>query len=90
MRGRPSIETPLSLTARHFITFLPENNVQKRCFVCSHTVKREEKCSGTRFHCPGCDVPLCNPSCFKEYCTLKAFRHSDFNKLDKNKSFPKS
>ncbi len=25
-----------------FIAFIPENNVQKRCFVCSHTVKREK------------------------------------------------
>ena len=73
MRGRPSIETVLSLTARRFITFFPGNNVQKRCFVCSHTVKQEEKWSDTRFYCPYCDVPLCNPNCFKEYHTLKAF-----------------
>ena len=42
MRGRPSTEAPLSLDARHFIAFVPGNNVQKRCFVCSHTVKREK------------------------------------------------
>ena len=28
--------------------------------------------SDTRFYCPDCDVPLCNPNCFKEYHTLKA------------------
>ena len=40
MKGRPSTESPLRLTARHFIAFIPEGNVEKRCFVCSHTVKR--------------------------------------------------
>ena len=43
MSGRPSTETPLRLTARHFIAFILGNNVQKCCFVCSHTVKREKK-----------------------------------------------
>ena len=73
MRERPSTDTSLRLTARHFIAFTPGDNVKKRCFVCSHTVKRETKRSGTRFNCPDCDVPLCNPTCFKEYHTLKAF-----------------
>jgi hypothetical protein len=72
-RERPSTDCPLRLTARHFIAFIPGNNVQKRCFACSHTVKREKKRSDTRFYCPDCDVPLCNPNCFKEYHTLKAF-----------------
>jgi hypothetical protein len=73
MKGRPSIDCPLRLTARHFVAFIPGDNVQRRCFVCSHTVKREKKRRDTRFYCPDCDVPLCNPDCFKEYHTLKAF-----------------
>ena len=73
MSGRPSTETPLSLTARHFIALIPGNNVQKRCFVCSHTVKREKERSDTRFYRPDCDVSLCNPNCFKECHTWKAF-----------------
>ena len=73
MRGKPSTDSPLRLTARHFIAFIPGDNVQRRCFVCSHTVKREKKRSDTRFYCPDCDVPLCNPTCFKEYHTLSAF-----------------
>jgi hypothetical protein len=72
-RERPSTDCPLRLTARHFIAFIPGNNVQKRCLVCSHTVKREKKRSDTRFYCQDCDVPLCNPDFFKEYHTLKAF-----------------
>jgi hypothetical protein len=43
MKGRPSTDCPLRLTARHFIAVIPGNNVKKRCFVCSHTVKREKK-----------------------------------------------
>ena len=43
MRRRPSIETLLGLTARHFVASVPENNVQKPYFVCNHTVKREKK-----------------------------------------------
>ena len=42
MSGRLSTEPPLRLTARHFISFIPGNNVQKCCFVCNHTVKREK------------------------------------------------
>lgn len=72
-KGRPPIDCPLRLSARHFIAFIPGTNVKKRCFVCSHSVKREKKRSVTRFYCPDCDVPLCNPTCFKEYHTLKAF-----------------
>ena len=73
MRERPSTDSSLRLTTRRFIAYIPGDNVKKRCFVCSHTVKRETKRSGTRFNCPDCDVPLCNPTCFKEYHTLKAF-----------------
>ncbi len=50
----------------------------------------KKKRSATRFYCPDCDVPLFNPNCFKEYHTLKAFRCSDVNEFDKNKSFSKS
>ena len=72
-KGRPPIDFPLRLAARHFIAFIPGNNVQKRCFVCSHIVQREKKRSDTRFYCPSCDVSLCNPNCFRGYHTLKAF-----------------
>lgn len=64
MKGRPSTDCPLRLTARHFI---PGDNVKKRCFVCSQARKKR---SDTRFYCPDCDVPLCNPDCFKQYHTL--------------------
>ena len=72
-RERPPIDSPLRLTARHFIAFIPGDNARKRCFFCSHTVQREKKRSDTRFHCPSCDVPLCNPDCFRAYHTWKAF-----------------
>ena len=42
MKGRPSTDCLLRLTARYFIDFIPGDNVKKRCFVCSHTVKREK------------------------------------------------
>ena len=32
----------------------------------------KKKRSDTRFYCPDCDVPLCNPNCFKVYHSLKA------------------
>lgn len=72
-RGRPSIDSPVRLTARHFIAFIPEDNARKRCFAWSHTVRREKKPSDARYYCPNCDVLLCNPDCFREYHTLKVF-----------------
>ena len=51
---------------------------------------KKKKRSDTRFYCPDCDVPLCNPNCFNEYHTLKAFWCSHFDKSGKNKLFLKS
>ena len=42
MRGRSSTDSPLRVIACHFIAFILEDNFQKHCFVCSHTVKREK------------------------------------------------
>ena len=39
IKGRPSTDYLLRLTARHFFAFFHGDNVKKRCFVCSHTVK---------------------------------------------------
>ena len=72
-RGRPPIDSPLRLTAGHFIAFIPGNNVRKTLFRLQSTCPAREKRSDTRFHCPSCDVPLCNPDCYREYQTLKAF-----------------
>lgn len=77
MSGRPSSDCLLCLTARHFIAFIPGDNVTKPCFVCSHTIKWEKR-GDIKFYCPDCDVPLCNPNCFKEYHTLEAFWYSYF------------
>ena len=73
MKGKPSTDSPPRLTACHFIAFVHKDNVKKRCFVCNHTVKWDNKRCDTRFHCPDCDVPLCNPDCFTEYYSLTTF-----------------
>ena len=40
IRGRPSTDSPLHLTVRHFIGSIRGDTIQKRYFVRSHTVKR--------------------------------------------------
>ena len=71
-KGRPSIDCPIRLTARHFIAFIPGNNVKKRCFVCSHTVTQKEIGAIQRFFAQivmlHCVIPT-----VKEYHTLKVF-----------------
>ncbi len=75
--GRPSTDSPLRLSARHFPSLVPPTTsktaAQRKCHVCSHTMKREKSVKYTRYQCEECDVGLCVIDCFQAYHTLKHF-----------------
>ncbi|CAF1392251.1 unnamed protein product [Didymodactylos carnosus] len=75
--GRPTIDLPLRLSARHFPSLVPPTTsnaaAQRKCYVCSHTKKDEKSAKYTRYQCEECDVGLCVIDCFKAYHTLKHF-----------------
>jgi hypothetical protein len=75
--GRPSIDSPLRLSARHFPSLVPaiasKETAQRKCYVCSHTTRREQSTKYTRYQCDECDVGLCIIDCFRAYHTLKHF-----------------
>ena len=70
-KGQPSFETPLRLTERHFVKFIPptvkKEKPARKCVICcrkrDHTGKRIRK--ETRYYCELCDVGLCAVSCFE-------------------------
>lgn len=75
--GRPSLENPLRLAARHFPSRIASTVTQatrrRKCYVCAHTVRRDKSRTDTLYECIECDVGLCVADCFKEYHTLKVF-----------------
>ncbi|KAK9964138.1 hypothetical protein ABG768_005336, partial [Culter alburnus] len=76
--GRPALDTPLRLTARHFPTEVPQtpgqgSRTRRHCKVCLYSSrKRKERCL-TRYMCVACNTPLCVTPCFEEYHTLKKY-----------------
>jgi hypothetical protein len=73
-RGRPSIETPVRITARHFPSKVESSNDgRRRCFVCSHTTRGPKQETKTSYECRECNVGLCVVPCFEAYHTLKHF-----------------
>lgn len=58
--GRPTIDSPLRLSARHFPSLVPPTAskaaAQRKCYVCSHTKKDEKSVKYTRYQCEECDV----------------------------------
>lgn len=78
-RGRPSFETPLRLTERHFVKFIPPTEKKekpaRKCAVCCK--KRDSKGKRvrkeTRYYCDKCDVGLCAVPCFEIFHTQRDF-----------------
>ena len=72
-RGRPSIETPVGIVARHFPSKVESSSDgRKRCFVCSHTTRGSKHETKISYECKECNVGLCVVPCFKalssNYC----------------------
>ncbi|GFW33505.1 piggyBac transposable element-derived protein 4 [Trichonephila clavipes] len=63
-RGRPLLKTPLRLTERHFVKFIPptENKEKpaRKCFICCRKRDSDGKKirKETRYYCEKCDVGL--------------------------------
>ena len=74
VRGRPSIETPVRITARYFPSKVQSSeDGRRRCFVCSHTTSGPKREIKTSYECKECNVGLCVAPCFEAYHTLKHF-----------------
>ena len=74
VRGRPSIETPVRITAQHFPSKVQSSeDGRRRCFVCSHTTRGPKRETKTSYECKECNVGLCAVPCFEAYHTLKHF-----------------
>ncbi|XP_052010817.1 piggyBac transposable element-derived protein 4-like isoform X1 [Xyrauchen texanus] len=76
--GRPASDSPLRLTARHFLSDIPQTELQGRstrraCKVCISSKCRAKKRRSTRYMCVACNIALCATPCFEEYHTLKNY-----------------
>ncbi|KAL2098758.1 hypothetical protein ACEWY4_005238 [Coilia grayii] len=76
--GRPSLDTPLRIKARHFPSEVPQtaaqgNSTRRHCRVCLHSSRRPRQRKLTRFFCAPCDTALCAVPCFEEFHTLKNY-----------------
>ena len=76
--GRPTLDGPLRLSARHFPTLVTQTDQQggrtrRRCRVCQTTTRCQQMRKATKFMCVQCDIPLCVTPCFEEYHTLKHY-----------------
>ncbi|CAM4570566.1 unnamed protein product [Leuciscus chuanchicus] len=74
--GRPALDTPLRLTARHFPSEVPQTTSQgsktrRHCKVCLSSTRKERRL--TKHMCVPCNTPLCAVPCFEEYHTLKNY-----------------
>ncbi|KAJ8369328.1 hypothetical protein SKAU_G00093560 [Synaphobranchus kaupii] len=73
--GRPAADNTRLITARHFLSAVPQTEAQgsrtrRHCKVClSSSRKRKQK----RFMCAPCNTPLCAVPCFQEYHSLKHY-----------------
>ncbi|GFY30966.1 piggyBac transposable element-derived protein 4 [Trichonephila clavipes] len=74
-RGRPLLKTPLQLTERHFVKFIPPTEKRekpaRKCFICCRKRDRDGKKirKETRYYCEKCDVGLCAVPCFEKFHT---------------------
>ncbi|XP_017782752.1 PREDICTED: uncharacterized protein LOC108567057 isoform X2 [Nicrophorus vespilloides] len=64
----------IRLTERHFPAPVPQtvaqgSRTQRKCLVCSHTVKRTQRRKDTKYMCVPCNVALCIYPCFEEFHT---------------------
>ncbi|CAM4568349.1 hypothetical protein PO909_029362 [Leuciscus waleckii] len=76
--GRPALDSPLRLTARHFPTKVPQTIAQgsrtrRHCKVCLSSSRKTKKRRLTKYMCVPCNKPLCVTPCFEEYHTLKNY-----------------
>lgn len=74
--GRPALDTPLRLTARHFPSEVPQTTSQgsktrRHCKVCLSSTRKGKQRRLTKHMCVPCNTPLCAVPCFEEYHTLK-------------------
>ena len=73
-KGRRShTDTPLCLTACHFLSYIPSTPKRKypgrRCQVCAAKGMRKESI----YFCRECDMPLCVVPCFKIYHSISKY-----------------
>ncbi|XP_067289858.1 piggyBac transposable element-derived protein 4-like [Pseudorasbora parva] len=76
--GRPALDTPLRLTARHFLSEVPQTTSQgsrtrRHCKVCLSSTRKSKQRRMTKHMCVPCNTPLCAVPCFEEYHTLKNY-----------------
>ncbi|XP_063050090.1 piggyBac transposable element-derived protein 4-like [Engraulis encrasicolus] len=76
--GRPTLDNPLRLSARHFPSLLTQtpgqgSRTRRRCRVCHTTTRRPQARKVTKYMCVTCDVALCVVPCFEEYHSLKYY-----------------
>ncbi|CAM4659016.1 unnamed protein product [Leuciscus chuanchicus] len=76
--GRPALDTPLRLTARHFPSEVPQTTSQgsktrRHCKVCLSSTRKGKQRRLTKHMCVPCNTPLCAVPCFEEYHTLKNY-----------------
>jgi hypothetical protein len=80
-KGRPSLENPMRLTARHFPSLIQDYSTEhtserrrrRKCHVCCNTTTAPKKKTKTTYECVECNVGLCLVPCFELYHTLKNF-----------------
>ncbi|KAK9958562.1 hypothetical protein ABG768_010675, partial [Culter alburnus] len=76
--GRPALDTPLRLTARHFPSEVPQTTSQgsktrRHCKVCLSSTRKSKQRRLTKYMCVPCNTSLCAVPCFEEYHTLKHY-----------------
>ncbi len=80
-KGRPPLENPMRLTARHYPSLIQDYSTEhtserkrrRKCHVCYNTTTAPKKETKTTYECVECNVGLCVVPCFKLYHTLKNF-----------------
>jgi len=80
-KGRPLLENPMRLTARHFPSLIQEYSTKhtserrrrRKCHVCYNTTTTQKKETKTTYECVECNVGLCVVPCFELYHTSKNF-----------------
>ena len=78
-KGRPSLyDTPVRLTARHFMRRIPptpkKEYPQKKCHVCAANGIRKD----TSYMCSDCDKALCITPCFETYHSVLNYKRLNF------------
>ncbi|XP_035268765.1 piggyBac transposable element-derived protein 4 [Anguilla anguilla] len=79
--GRSAADNPLRLTARHFLSMIPQTKAQGRrsrrhCKVCLSSSRKRKQKRATKFMCAPCNTCLCAVPCLEEYHTLKHYEAS--------------